>query len=96
MPDAGAKEVATSELQQSIFDAPPSMAQKPAAAPVPSAPNGVPQKPLLVPNESKEPMDAASPQGVKRRRDEESDEESAPMEEEDEDEGEEMDVSDED
>ena len=95
MPETGAANVATSEVQQSIFDAPPSTAQKPGVAPAPSAANGIPAKPLLAPNGNKEAVDAPSPQGVKRRREEESDQESEPMEEED-DEGEEMEVSDED
>ncbi|KAF2239192.1 hypothetical protein EV356DRAFT_515414 [Viridothelium virens] len=95
MPEAGAADVATSELQQSIFDAPPSTAQKPAIAPAPPAPEGLPQKPTLMPNGAEGPVDTPSPQGVKRRREEESEEESQPMEEDD-DEGEDMDVSDED
>ncbi|KAL9091628.1 MAG: hypothetical protein Q9165_004704 [Trypethelium subeluteriae] len=94
MPEAGAADVATSELQQSIFDAPPSTAQKLTTAPAPPAPEGLPQKPTLIPNGAAEPVDTPSPQGIKRRREEESEEESQPMEE-DEDEGEEMDVSDE-
>ncbi|KAI9664861.1 MAG: U2 snRNP complex subunit msl1 [Bathelium mastoideum] len=97
MPETGAANVATSEVQQSIFDAPPSAAQKPAAAATTSiAPNGIPPKPSLAPNGTKEPVDVPSPQGVKRRREEEeeSEESDVPMEEDDE--GEEMEVSDED
>lgn len=94
MPETGATNVATSEVQQSIFDAPPSTAQKPPAAPAPAASNGVAPKPLLAPNGTNESVDAPSPQGVKRRREEESDDEDMPMEEDDE--GEEMEVSDED
>ncbi|TKA73036.1 hypothetical protein B0A49_04605 [Cryomyces minteri] len=74
MPTIAAAPVST-ELQQSIFNAPPSSkAVAPVAAPAAPAPE--------VPNGGTvREDDAKSPQGVKRRREEESDEEGAPMEE---------------
>ncbi|KAL2355098.1 RNA binding domain protein [Cryomyces antarcticus] len=76
---AAAAAPASTELQQSIFSAPPSSkAVAPVAAPAASAPE--------VPNGGTvREDDAKSPQGVKRRREEESDEEGAPMEEDEDD-----------
>ncbi|KAI9797020.1 MAG: U2 snRNP complex subunit msl1 [Piccolia ochrophora] len=78
MPAAAAGAVTATDLQQSIFNAPPSAA--PLAVP-PTAPPG------LKPPDGQEGVaeeEAKSPQGVKRRRDDESDDEEAPMEEDDE------------
>lgn len=76
MPVAASNEVTTTELQQSIFNAPPSaLASLPAKVPS-TAPKG-----------DSEPKSAdgveGGPQGLKRRRDDESDDEGAPMEEDD-------------
>ena len=76
MPVVAAGAVTSTELQQSIFNAPPSSTSAPAPAadtslkPPDVATNGVQR-------------DGDGPQGVKRRRDEESDAEDAPMEEDD-------------
>ena len=76
MPVVAAGAVTSTELQQSIFNAPPSSTSgpPPAAAgslkPHGTATNGV-------------QSDAEGAQGVKRRRDDESDAEDAPMEEDD-------------
>ena len=76
MPTVTGTEIATTELQQSIFNAPPSSAIAAAAqsAPATKAPqattNGV-------------EADTDGPKGVKRVRDDESDDEGAPMEEDD-------------
>lgn len=76
MPTVGQGAVTSTELQQSIFNAPPSSlsALPPSAAnfqkPPDTAMNGV-------------KSDGDAPQGVKRRRDDESDGEDAPMEEDD-------------
>ncbi|KAI9809824.1 MAG: hypothetical protein M1825_000257 [Sarcosagium campestre] len=68
--------VAGTDLQQSIFNAPPS-----AAAALPSAPSTALQPPPTASGTDAMEEDAKSPQGVKRRRDDESDEEEAPMDE---------------
>ena len=74
MPTVTGTEVATTELQQSIFNAPPALATAsvpavvPATNPPPTATNGM-------------AVDTDGPKGVKRVRDEESDDEEAPMEE---------------
>ncbi|KAI9671584.1 MAG: U2 snRNP complex subunit msl1 [Caeruleum heppii] len=73
--------VASTELQQSIFNAPPSS--------LPPAPGAPPQTTGLKPPAAAGGADQAadgskSPQGVKRRRDDESDDEDAPMDEDDE------------
>lgn len=67
MPNTAHQEVTATELQQSIFNAPPSaLASLPAKViPAPKTTEG----------------DEGAPQGVKRRRDDESDDEGAPMEE---------------
>lgn len=70
MPTVAGNEVATTELQQSIFNAPPSSAAAPAAKAPQATTNGM-------------AADADDPKGVKRGRDEESDDEGAPMEEDD-------------
>ncbi|KAI4262878.1 MAG: hypothetical protein L6R42_001951 [Xanthoria sp. 1 TBL-2021] len=76
MPSATVNQVAGTELQQSIFNAPPSSAS--LGAP-PSAP--IPKPPGAQLTESN--VDGEEPHGVKRGRDEESDDEGAPMEEDD-------------
>ena len=68
MPETTRNEVTTTELQQSIFNAPPS-----ASAGLP------PKAPSTAPKGAD--GDEGPPQGVKRRRDDESDDEGAPMEE---------------
>lgn len=62
----------TTETQRSIFNAPP--------------PSSLPKPPVAPPPNGLRPEEAASlgPQGLKRPREEESDEEEAPMEEDDE------------
>lgn len=74
MPVPASNEVTTTELQQSIFNAPPS-----ALAGLP------PKVPSTAPKGDIEPKRAdgveGGPQGLKRRRDDESDDEGAPMEE---------------
>lgn len=76
MPTAANNEVTTTELQQSIFNAPP------------SALAGLPSKvPSAAPKGDVDPKRTdgveEGPQGLKRRRDDESDDEGAPMEEDD-------------
>lgn len=75
MPVAPGNEVITTELQQSIFNAPPSSvaAQIPSKAPIAAKASGVGKDITSVSEEG--------PQGVKRRRDDESDDEGSPMEE---------------
>ena len=80
-PPTVAAPVTSTELQQSIFNAPPSAA--PAAPAVPPAAANVPKAAESETNGAK--SDGNSPQGVKRRREDESDEEEAPMEEDDDD-----------
>ena len=76
MPTVTGTEVATTELQQSIFNAPPSSATTAAAATAQTTKasrattNGV-------------EADTDGPKGIKRGRDDESDDEGAPMEEDD-------------
>ncbi len=74
MPNATENKVATTELQQSIFNAPPSSAA--AATPAAALTSKAPQ---AATNGMEEDTDG--PKGVKRGRDEESDDEGAPMEE---------------
>ncbi|KAL8653360.1 MAG: hypothetical protein Q9226_003885 [Calogaya cf. arnoldii] len=76
MPSATVNQVAGTELQQSIFNAPPSST---SLGPPPSAP--LPKPPGAQLNESN--VDGEGPHGIKRGRDEESDDEGAPMEEDD-------------
>ncbi|KAL8855516.1 MAG: hypothetical protein Q9178_007836 [Gyalolechia marmorata] len=76
MPSATVNQVNGTELQQSIFNAPPSSA--PLTAPPPASLPKPPEAQPNVPN-----VDGDEPHGVKRGRDEESDEEGAPMEEDD-------------
>ncbi len=76
MPVVAAGAVTSTELQQSIFNAPPSS----LSAPPPSAASSL-KPPDTATNGVKSDMDG--PQGVKRRRDDESDAEDAPMEEDD-------------
>lgn len=75
MPVAPGNEVITTELQQSIFNAPPSSttAQVPPKLPPASKPSDTGKNVANV--------DREGPQGVKRRRDDESDDEGSPMEE---------------
>lgn len=77
MPVAAGNEVTTTELQQSIFGAPPSS----LPAPVPSASTAKVTETLI--DEGKMNIDGEEdgPKGVKREREDESDDEGAPMEE---------------
>jgi U2 small nuclear ribonucleoprotein B'' len=78
MPTVAGTAVATTELQQSIFNAPPSSVTADAGPP------GLPNPPPTSTNGVRETESATlSNQGVKRPREEESDEEDAPMEEDD-------------
>ncbi len=79
MPVVAAGAVTSTELQQSIFNAPPSSASGPA--PPPSAAASSLNPPDTATNGIQN--DAEGLQGVKRRRDDESDAEDAPMEEDD-------------
>lgn len=74
MPSAATNQIASTELQQSIFNAPPSSAAV-GAAPAAS----LPKPPDTTTNGTD--MDGGEPHGVKRGRDEESDDEGVPMEE---------------
>lgn len=77
MPVAASNEVVTTDLQQSIFNAPPSLAASsgiPAKAPAAAAKAAEPEA-----NGTGTGQDG--PHGMKRRRDDESDDEGAPMEE---------------
>ncbi|KAL8674668.1 MAG: hypothetical protein Q9168_000900 [Polycauliona sp. 1 TL-2023] len=76
MPSTAVNQVAGTELQQSIFNAPPSSTSLGAGPPAPSSKVAGAQ--LHEPN-----ADDKEPHGVKRGRDEESDDEGAPMEEDD-------------
>lgn len=74
MPSAATKQTTSTELQQSIFNVPPSSAA--AGAPLAAS--------LLKPPDTKTngtDVDGDEPHGVKRGRDEESDDEGVPMEE---------------
>ncbi|KAI9789763.1 MAG: U2 snRNP complex subunit msl1 [Peltula sp. TS41687] len=80
MPAAAAGAVTSTELQQSIFGAPPSA----VSAAVGTTASGANLKPPDNRATSKgEDDEAKSPQGMKRRREDESDEEDAPMDEDD-------------
>lgn len=70
--------VTATELQQSIFNAPPSA----TTAPPTSTPTLKPPEAAV--NGAVSEDGAKSPQGIKRRREDESDEEDAPMDEDDE------------
>lgn len=76
MPVAANNEVTTTELQQSIFNAPPS-----ALAGLPPKVSSAAQKSDVDATRTDEAE--GGPQGLKRRRDDESDDEGAPMEEDD-------------
>lgn len=76
MPITAGNEVATTELQQSIFNAPPSSMVAPTPAAVSVAVTKVPASGANIID-----VDTGGPQGVKRRREDESDEEGVPMEE---------------
>ncbi|KAI9752502.1 MAG: U2 snRNP complex subunit msl1 [Lichina confinis] len=78
MPSTAAGAVTATELQQSIFNAPPSLAVGSTAPGVSAATLKPPPNEAAAKDQEDE---AKSPQGVKRRRDDESDEEEAPMEE---------------
>ena len=77
MPVAAGTEITTTALQQSIFGAPPSSLPVPVTAPPPSTQ-------VLEPAKNGD-MDVDGegdgPKGVKRAREDESDDEGAPMEE---------------
>ncbi|KAL8730454.1 MAG: hypothetical protein Q9166_004092 [cf. Caloplaca sp. 2 TL-2023] len=75
MPTSTVGQVTGTELQQSIFNAPPSSAL--AGAP----PTSLPKPPGTKSDDSN--ANGEEPHGVKRGRDEESDDEGAPMEEDD-------------
>ena len=77
MPVAAGNEVTTTELQQSIFGAPPSSLPAPPPAPAASAKASEIAKKVEMDIDGKE----EEPKGVKRAREEESDDEGAPMEE---------------
>ena len=80
MPAAAAGAVTSTELQQSIFGAPPSS----VSAAVGSNASRANLKPPDTAATSKGDEDEAkNPQGMKRRREDESDEEEAPMDEDD-------------
>ncbi|MCJ1482920.1 U2 snRNP complex subunit msl1 [Schaereria dolodes] len=81
-PPTVANPVTASELQQSIFNAPPSSSTLPSTA-VTSGGKAQPQ--ILEANGKNVEADSPQgpPQGVKRRRDDESDDEGAPMEQDD-------------
>lgn len=74
MPSIAGNEVTTTELQQSIFNAPPSSATAAASAATPAA------KAPVVGTDGMD-VDSDGPKGVKRGREDESDDEGAPMEE---------------
>ncbi|KAL8789837.1 MAG: hypothetical protein Q9213_000905 [Squamulea squamosa] len=76
MPSATVNQVTGTELQQSIFNAPPSLALTGAPAPA-----SLPKPPEAPPNDSN--ADGGEPHGVKRGRAEESDDEGVPMEQDD-------------
>lgn len=78
MPSTAAGAVLATELQQSIFNAPPSLAVGPTGPGASAATLKPPSDEAAAKDQEDE---AKSPQGVKRRRDDESDEEEAPMEE---------------
>ncbi|MCJ1431674.1 U2 snRNP complex subunit msl1 [Xylographa pallens] len=85
-PTIAAPALGATELQQSIFNAPPSSIPAAAPAPVPAATGGLavaPKAAETTTNGTKDDGDVS--QGIKRRRDDESDEEDAPMEEDDDD-----------
>ncbi|MCJ1451030.1 U2 snRNP complex subunit msl1 [Mycoblastus sanguinarius] len=71
-------EVTTTALQQSIFGAPPSSLPAPVQAPAPSAKT---PEAAIANGGMETDQEGARPQGVKRGREEESDDEGAPMEE---------------
>ncbi len=75
MPIAMGNEVATTELQQSIFNLQSSTPVGAPAATTPAAAAKVPDREMDV------DLDSGGPHGVKRRREDESDDEGAPMEE---------------
>ena len=76
IPVASTNETSATELQQSIFNAPPLTTA--TLPPIPSVPVNAPNTGTNGTN-----VDGSGPQGVKRRRDDESDDEGAPMEEDD-------------
>lgn len=84
----------STDLQKSIFNAPPSGAVE-DKAPTEAAPQTL-NLPNGTSNGTSANEDPKSPQGVKRRREDESDDEEAPMEEDDEGEAMAMEESDED
>lgn len=77
LPVAAGNEVTTTELQQSIFNAPPSSA---TTAALPPAPPTTAAKASDAGTNGKG-VDSGAAHGVKRRREDESDDEGAPMEE---------------
>lgn len=81
MPAVAATEVATTELQQSIFNltAPSTAAAPAAAAATATTAAGVVKTSDAVTTGMD--VDKDGPQGIKRRREDESDDEGAPMEE---------------
>ncbi|KAI9848755.1 MAG: U2 snRNP complex subunit msl1 [Sclerophora amabilis] len=86
MPAAAAGAVTATELQQSIFNAPPSSITA-GATTASTTTTGTGLKPPEAGAAEKDGAEdgAKSPQGMKRRRDDESDDEGAPMDEDDED-----------
>ena len=77
MPVAAGNEITTTELQQSIFGAPPSS----LPAPVPFAPSAKVIEAWVNKGEMEVDGEEDGPKGVKRVREDESDDEEAPMEE---------------
>ncbi|MCJ1387844.1 U2 snRNP complex subunit msl1 [Xylographa bjoerkii] len=82
-PTIAAPAVGATELQQSIFNAPPSSAASAVVPVTTSSAALLPKAAETTTNGTKD--DSDGPQGVKRRREDESDEEDAPMEEDDDD-----------
>lgn len=82
MPAVAATEVATTELQQSIFNlTASSTAAAPAAAPVAAAATAAGVVKTSDAVTTGMDVDKDGPHGIKRRREDESDDEGAPMEE---------------
>ncbi|MCJ1253066.1 U2 snRNP complex subunit msl1 [Lignoscripta atroalba] len=75
-PPVAANAVTSTELQQSIFNAPPSS----TTIPIPAAPTSAKAQDAGINGAN---VEGDGPQGVKRRREDESDDEGAPMEQDD-------------
>ncbi len=77
MPVGAGNEITTTELQQSIFGAPPSS----LPAPVPSMPSANVTETSIDKGKTDVDVEEEGRKGVKRGREDESDDEGAPMEE---------------